>query len=554
MFIVEGGLSFDTRKGIAGARAFQNELKRTSKVAEQAGLSGKNLETNFSGFASQRTRTAIKGLASSLANAKDATEATADAARALQTAFVKSLTGTALIAGAGALANIIRDVGSRVGGAADESARAMNAFKGFASSLEEGRQRSNAFAQSADNTLKALEGIKNAGIFQAGVFRLFGGDKILKDLQEATKGVAQAEFAGGAAAERKIAEERIGMSPEQIAADKRKREEQKRLREARESGGPRAEADVARTIAAENEQERILKGRAANELFAKDVLENEAKIAQARQSSDDKKKQAQLDQLTASARLIELDKEAKALAEKIASIQRRGIFGTEQARKKQLQELLKLEERSLEIADQKEKALAEQKQDQAEDAKREAEDKARELNNELEQIKRQRESLRKQAENREQIRKIESERQASRNVLNAEIGGGILGASQAGRQALDVARKQRQTKVSREDFQTQNTALQAEADRLSAIEGKVLTKEDVRKRIAAQQAAGENPSLREKVAGGLEGVSPEQLARSGSVSDSGKGGKGIPDLVSAIEKLIQQYSSAPLVTGGSGKN
>ena len=225
MFLVEGGMSFDTRNAVAGARAFQRELQNTGRAAQDVSKQGSNLEGSFSRLGDDRTRSAIKNLATSLANAKDATEATADAARALQIAFVKSLTGTAIISGAGALANVVRDVGAKISGAADESARAMNAFKGFATSLDEGRQRSDALTTSADNTLKALEGLKNAGIFQSGVFKLFGGDKVLQDLEEATRGAAQAEFGAGAAAERRTAEGRLGMTPEQIAADKRKQEE-----------------------------------------------------------------------------------------------------------------------------------------------------------------------------------------------------------------------------------------------------------------------------------------------------------------------------------------
>jgi len=363
MFLIEGGMSFDTRNAVANAKTFQRELKNTGKVAQDVSKQGANLEGSFSGLGNQRTRSAIKNLASSLANAKDATEATADAARALQTAFVKSIGGTALIAGAGALANVVRDVGAKIGGAADESARAMASLKGFAQSLEEGRQRSDALSQSADNTLKTLEGLKNAGIFQSGVFKLFGGDQVLQDLEEATRGAAQAEFGAGAAAERRTAEGRLGMTPEQIAADKRKQEEQKRLKEARAKGGPRAEADVARTIAAENRQAELQKGEESEKKFDQDVADNARKIAEMRKSAEDKIRDARLDALTPAARITELDKEAAAIKEKIAEITRTGIYGTEEKRKPQLEELLSLEQKSLDIASKKAKALKEQDQE-----------------------------------------------------------------------------------------------------------------------------------------------------------------------------------------------
>jgi len=419
MFLIEGGMSFDTRNAVAGARAFQRELKNTGKVAQDVSRQGSDLEGSFSGLGNQRTRSAIKNLASSLANAKDATEATADAARALQTAFVKSIGGTALIAGAGALANVVRDVGARIGGAADESARAMASLKGFAQSLEEGRQRSDALSQSADNTLKTLEGLKNAGIFQSGVFKLFGGDKVLEDLEEATRGAAQAEFAAGAAAERRTAEGRLGMTPEQIAADKRKQEEQKRLKEARAKGGPRAEADVARTIAAENRQAELQKGAESAKKFDKDIADNAAKLAEMRKSAEDKIKEARLDALVPAARITELDKEAVAVTEKIAQLQKDGIFGTEEARKKQLEEILRLEQRSLDIANEKTKALAEQKQEQAEAAQRAERDRSSKVDVEIEERKRQRESARKQSENRAELGRMAQ--QVKRNEFEEQL-------------------------------------------------------------------------------------------------------------------------------------
>jgi len=372
MFMLEGGMSFDTRNAVANAKTFQRELKNTGKVAQDVSKQGANLEGSFSGLGNQRTRSAIKNLASSLANAKDATEATADAARALQTAFVKSIGGTALIAGAGALANVVRDVGAKIGGAADESARAMASLKGFAQSLEEGRQSSDALSQSADNTLKTLEGLKNAGIFQSGVFKLFGGDKVLEDLEEATRGAAQAEFGAGAAAERRTAEGRLGMTPEQIAADKRKQEEQKRLREAGAKGGAGAEADVERTIAAENRQAELQKGEESAKKFDQDVADNARKIAEMRKSAEDKIRDARLDALTPAARITELDKEAAAIKEKIAEITRTGIYGTEEKRKPQLEELLSLEQKSLDIASERAKALKEQDQEHGQILSKEA--------------------------------------------------------------------------------------------------------------------------------------------------------------------------------------
>ena len=81
--------------------------------------------------------------------------------------------------------------------------------------------------------------------------------------------------------------------------------------------------------------------------------------------------------------------------------------------------------------------------------------------------------------------------------------GGVLGASKAGRQALDVARKQRERQLKTENFKV--------AERIAP------TQRD-REKLAAQQAAGEMPSLGEQIRGGLSGVDPSQVAREAAAS------------------------------------
>ena len=375
MFLVEGGMSFDTRNAVAGARAFQRELKTTGKVAEETSKAGRNLEQNFSSLGSQKTRGALRGLQSALMGAKDGTDAAIAGAKALQIALVKSVAGTAIIGAAGVLSDSIRDVGSKIGAAADEASRAAKGFSGFAQSLDEGRQRADTLTQSADNTLKSLEAMKNAGIFQAGVFKLFGGEDVLKDLEETTRGLARAEFGAGAAAGRRTAERRVGMTPEQVAADIRKEEEQKRLREAETKGGAGARADVQRTIDAENEQKRREEGAKSQKAFEKDVASTQEKIAKIQEAQAKAVEQKRLDALVPAARIVELDKEAAKVVEKIAEITKTGIYGTEEARKKQLEEIVALEQRSVDLANEKTKALQEQK-DEEQAVKKRAEDEA----------------------------------------------------------------------------------------------------------------------------------------------------------------------------------
>lgn len=112
--------------------------------------------------------------------------------------------------------------------------------------------------------------------------------------------------------------------------------------------------------------------------------------------------------------------------------------------------------------------------------------------------------------------------------------GGVLGASVAGRQALDVARKQREQQLKTENFKV--------AERIAP------TQRD-REKLAAQQVAGEMPSLGEQIRGGLTGVDPSQLAREAAASKFerdrivGVPGRGMVGGTSPDAKLGQEQST-----------
>lgn len=155
----------------------------------------------------------------------------------------------------------------------------------------------------------------------------------------------------------------------------------------------------------------------------------------------------------------------------------------------------------------------------------------------------------------------------------------ILGASKAGQQALETARKQREEQVRKENFKTQDILIEQEAKRLN------IGKQDVIRNIAQATAAGENPTLVEKFAAQQTSLTPNLIAaqradRLGissaeSIAEAGKGlvtpkagpmqtgiesfSKSIiapefKDIASAIRELIGRINSAPLVTSGSGGN
>jgi hypothetical protein len=97
----------------------------------------------------------------------------------------------------------------------------------------------------------------------------------------------------------------------------------------------------------------------------------------------------------------------------------------------------------------------------------------------------------------------EAQLKEKQGKLSQQAGGGVLGASRAGQQALDVARKQRERQLKTENFKVAEKIAPTQRDR---------------EKLAAQQAAGERPSLGEQIRGGLSGVDPSQLAREAAAS------------------------------------
>lgn len=142
----------------------------------------------------------------------------------------------------------------------------------------------------------------------------------------------------------------------------------------------------------------------------------------------------------------------------------------------------------------------------------------------------------------------EQQKRTQQTAVESE--GGVLGASVAGRQALDVARKQRERQLKTENFKT--------AERIAPTQRE-------REKLAAQQVAGEMPSLAERIQGGISGVDPSQLAREaaaskfekdrafqrGGATPSGKLGEEQSSLsnetLQAIKKLVELMQSGTVV-------
>jgi hypothetical protein len=141
------------------------------------------------------------------------------------------------------------------------------------------------------------------------------------------------------------------------------------------------------------------------------------------------------------------------------------------------------------------------------------------------------------------------EEQKKATQISAETAGGVLGASKGGRQALDTARKLRERQLKTENYK---------------VAEKIAPTQREREKLAAQQAAGEMPSLGEKIQGGLTGVDPSQLARESAASKfekdrkvgvSGRGAVGAKtegdtlgkETLQAIKTLVELMKSGTVV-------
>jgi hypothetical protein len=144
------------------------------------------------------------------------------------------------------------------------------------------------------------------------------------------------------------------------------------------------------------------------------------------------------------------------------------------------------------------------------------------------------------------LAKANNDENAKRSKQARETGGGLLEASAAGQLALDNARKVRAREVKSADFKMQDQVFQEMADieneKIRSSDSRemqgLVTAQDMRKRVAAQQAAEEMPLLSEKLKA-MQGTTPvSQIA-----AEAAKGGGGVDMqklLLDAIEKLSER--------------
>jgi len=131
-------------------------------------------------------------------------------------------------------------------------------------------------------------------------------------------------------------------------------------------------------------------------------------------------------------------------------------------------------------------------------------------------------------------------------------GAEFLLQGRAGEQTLATARRRREIETTRQNFQLRESTLAELANKATAEEGVRITKQDIRKRLAAQQAAQELPSMAQKVMAEDTGISPELMAAGAEAQKAGGRGIGpketfggvIESLKNAVEQLGKKIPSA----------
>lgn len=390
------------------------------------------LALDASGFDKQ-ANASFREFSKQLTSVKDATDVAMRGAEALQKVFVKSLGGTIAIGAASALGDAMRDIGNRIGSAADAAARAGAGITGFSGSLEEAAARAQSLSSASAEVGKALNELANANPIQKGIFNLFGGEEVLKQLEETTKGLAGMELLTGLQQGNRSARRLQAAGPDGQEAEQQRMADEKARRDLQSSAAFRG-ADPAT-------QGKIMQ-----------AFEEKIALAQAARDADRARK------YDAETQKLKTDR-----LKKLADMQQQF---TEQMLDRDLADARRARESERESAD----LLAKAQADLA--------------------------GLLQERVKKEQGTSTGSPAASSGSAQ--QLSGDLLGSSRSGQQAMGAAEKSRGVQVSRENFQFQNRVFEDMATAESNRTGLGFTKQDMRKRVAAEEAARANPSMLDK--------------------------------------------------------
>lgn len=349
-------------------------------MSGQAATARLNLDA--SGFDRQAS-SSFREFSKSLQGVKDSTDVALKGAEALQKTFVKSLAGTAAIGAATVLADSMRDVGRQIGEVGNSSMTVIRSISGVAQSMEDGAARAQKLSEQATSVANAMEALKNSSMINAGIFSIFGGEKVMRDLEDSLKGLSAAELLSGTQSGAKASKERLAAASsggkDALTEFDRKAADEAQMKQLKASQGYLNATVDQRRVMEENlriqqdttrETERLLaaqlKANQINENFEKLKAAALEKRAEAEQTAAD----AQRQQLAPAERLIAINKELesvkKAAQENDPLDPKKGLVlanATEQFKKQEA-----LEKRRAALEKQRTDALAAQSAEQQKSA------------------------------------------------------------------------------------------------------------------------------------------------------------------------------------------
>jgi hypothetical protein len=258
------------------------------------------LSLDAKGFDNQ-ARSSFREFNKQLTTVKDATDAAMRGAEALQKVFIKSLFGTAVIGAANLVADTIRDVGNQLsaaGQAAEQANQKLNQL-GQITGLEQGRSAAGALQESLKKTNDTLAELDASGGYNLKnlVASLSGAKDVMKDLAETTQSQIDLTLKLAAAEEARRQKERAGMTDqERQRADLEDRLTKEAKALTSQITDPKARAEAEASLAqARNTQlsEFDTKGADAADRKARD---EQVKSDDARRSRDMKEFQDALDE------------------------------------------------------------------------------------------------------------------------------------------------------------------------------------------------------------------------------------------------------------------
>lgn len=118
-------------------------------------------------------------------------------------------------------------------------------------------------------------------------------------------------------------------------------------------------------------------------------------------------------------------------------------------------------------------------------------------------------------------------------------GAQFLLQGRVGGQALATARRRREIETTRQNFQLRESTLAELANKATAEEGVRISKQDIRKRLAAQQAAQELPSMAQRVMAEEARISPELMAAGTAAQKGGARATGPKEAFGGIFEALK---------------